>query len=99
MWNQYTEGMIQQPAFIDHNKDRMDPEVKAQEIRKLLQLVAERARADDALKQTAQSMSQLVDAHAEILRAVQGKTDLHADISALIAEGQRIKAFYESLQK
>jgi len=80
MWNQYTEAMMQQAAFIDHNKDRLDPVTKAQEIRKLPQLVNERARADDALRQTAQSMSQLVEAHSEILRAVQGKTDLHANI-------------------
>jgi hypothetical protein len=99
LWNEYMQGMIEQSAFIDHNKDRLDPGAKSIEIRKLYQLVDERNRADNALRQTAESMSKLVTAHQEILRAVQGKTDLHADISALISEGQRIKTFYESLSK
>jgi hypothetical protein len=33
------------------------------------------------------------------MRAIKTKVDLHADISALISEGQEIKTFYESLQK
>ncbi len=99
LWNEYMQGMVQQSAFIDQNRDRLDPSAKSMEIRKLYQLVDERNRADDALRQTAESMSKLVTAHQEVLRAVQGKTDLHADISALISEGQRIKTFYESLSK
>src|SRR5439155_26278876 len=61
--------------------------------------VDERAKGDDALRQTSESMGKLVQAHNELLRAVQTKAGLHADISALISEGQRIKTFYESLQK
>jgi methyl-accepting chemotaxis protein len=99
LWNEYMQAMIQQSAFIDHNKDRLDPVAKAREIRKLPELVDERAKADDALRQTSDSMAKLVQAHNELLRAVQTKADLHADISALISEGERIKTFYESLQK
>ncbi len=99
LWNEYMHAMLQQSAFIDHNKDKLDPLAKAQEIRKLPQMVDERAKADDALRQTADSMAKLVQAHNELLHAVQTKADLHADISALISEGERIKTFYESLQK
>ncbi len=99
LWNEYMQAMIQESAFIDHNKEQLGPLAKAQEIRKLPQLVDERAKADDALRQTSESMGKLVQAHNELLRAVQTKADLHTDISALISEGQRIKTFYESLQK
>jgi hypothetical protein len=91
--------MIEQSAFIDKSKQQLDPLVKAQEIRKLFQLVEERDKADDALRATGASMGKLVEAHTEILHAVQTKTDLHSDISALVSEGERIKAFYESLAK
>jgi hypothetical protein len=99
LWNEYMQAMVQQSAFIDHNKGQLDPLVKAKEIRKLPQLVDERDKADDALRQTAESMAKLVQAHAEVMRAVKTKVDLHADISALVSEGQGIKTFYESLQK
>jgi transketolase len=97
--DEYMQAMIQQSAFIDHNKGQLDPLAKAKEIRKLPQLVDERDKADDALRQTAESMAKLVQAHAEVMRAVKTKVDLHADISALVSEGQGIKTFYESLQK
>jgi hypothetical protein len=99
LWNEYIQAMIQESAFIDHNKEQLGPLAKAQEIRKLPQLVDERDKADDALRQTAESMGKLVQAHQELLHAVQTKTDLHADISALISEGERIKTFYELLQR
>lgn len=47
LWNEYMQAMVQQSAFIDHNKGQLDPLSKAQEIRKLPQLVDERDRADD----------------------------------------------------
>jgi hypothetical protein len=99
LWNEYMQAMIQESAFIDHNNGQLDALTRAAEIRKLPQLVDERDKADAALQQTAASMSKLVQAHSELLRAVQTKADLHADISSLISEGQRIKTFYESLQK
>jgi hypothetical protein len=99
LWDAYMQSMIHQSTFINDNKSRLEPLVKAQEIRKLPQLVDERERADDALRHTAESLSRLVDAHEEILRAVRTKQDLHANISALISEGERIKEFYDSLQK
>jgi hypothetical protein len=57
--DEYMQAMIQQSAFIDHNKGQLDPLAKAKEIRKLPQLVDERDRADDALRQSAESMAKL----------------------------------------
>ena len=99
LWNGYTEAMMQQVAFIDQNKDRMDAASKAEAIEKLPQLVRQRSLADQALKQTGSTLSKLVDAHSALLRAAKSKGDIQAECSALISEGQRIKAFYDSLQK
>jgi hypothetical protein len=99
LWNGYTEAMMQQVAFIDQNKDRMDAASKAESIEKLPQLVRQRSLADQALKQTESTLSKLVDAHSALFRAVKSKGDIQAECSALISEGQRIKAFYDSLQK
>jgi hypothetical protein len=99
LWNEYTEAMIQQVAFIDQNKDRMGAASKAEAIEKLPQLVRKRSLADQALKQTQSTLSKLVDAHSALLRAVESKGNVQAECSALISEGQRIKAFYDSLQK
>ena len=99
LWNEYTEAMLQQAAFVDQNKARMDPTSKAEAIKNLPQLVRQRSLADQALKQTQATLSKLVDAHSALLRAVSSKTDVQAEFSALISEGQRIKSFYDSLQK
>lgn len=99
LWNEYTGAMVQQVAFIDQNKDRMDSTSKAEAIEKLPNLVRQRSLADQALKQTQATLSKLVDAHAALLRAVKSKGDVQAECSALISEGQRIKGFYDSLQK
>jgi hypothetical protein len=99
LWNEHTQAIMQQVAFIDENKDRMDPQSKAEAIKRLPQLVRQRFLADQALKQTQSTLSKLVDAHAALLQAVNSKTDVQAEFSALISEGQRIKSFYDSLQK
>ena len=99
LWNEHTEAIVQQVAFIDENKDRMDPASKAEAIKKLPQLVRQRFLADQALKQTQATLAKLVDAHSALLEAVNSKTDVQAEFSALISEGQRIKSFYDSLQK
>ena len=99
LWTEYTEAMMQQAAFIDENKARMDPSSKAEAIKNLPQLVRQRSLADQALKQTQATLSRLVDAHSALLRAVNSQTDVKAEFSALISEGQRIKSFYDSLQK
>lgn len=99
LWNEYTQAMVQQVAFIDENKDRLDPASKADAIKRLPQLVRQRSLADQTLKQTQQTLSKLVDAHTALLQAVNSKTDVEAEFSALISEGQRIKSFYDSLQK
>src|SRR5205814_10266885 len=39
LWLQYTELTIQQMAFIDHNKEHMDPVTKAEAIKRLPQLI------------------------------------------------------------
>src|SRR5437867_12859097 len=99
LWNEYTEAMVQQAAFVDQNKARMDPTTKAGAVKNLPQLVGQRSLADQALEQTQATLSKLVDAHSALLRAVNSKTDVQAEFSALISEGQRIKSFYDSLQK
>jgi hypothetical protein len=52
-----------------------------------------------ALKETQATLSKLIDAHAALLRAVKSKDDIQAECSALILEGQRVKSFYNMLQK
>jgi hypothetical protein len=99
LWNEYTEAMIQQVAFIDQNKDRMDPATKTEAIERLPQLLKRRSLADQTFKETQATLSKLVDTHAALLRAVKSKGDIQAECSALISEGQRIKSFYDSLQK
>jgi hypothetical protein len=99
LWNEYTEAMTQQAAFIDHNKDKMDPASKAEAIRNLPQLVRQRSIADQVLKETQATLSKLVEAHSALQRAVHSKADVRSAFSALIAQGQRIKSFYDSLQK
>lgn len=99
LWNEYTEALIQKVAFLDHNKERMDSGSKAEIIRSLPQLVRQRSLADQTLRQTKVTLSTLVDAHSALLRAMQSKTDIQSSLSVLIAEGQRIKGFYDSLQK
>jgi hypothetical protein len=99
LWNEYTEAMVQQVAFIDQNKGHMDPISKSTEIRKLPSLVRQRSLADQTLRQTQSTLAKLVEAHAELLRAASSKADIHAEFTALISEAQRIKGFYDSLQK
>ena len=99
LWNEYTQALLQQVAFIDHNKDHLDPASKAAEVRKLPVLIRQRSLADQTLKQTQATLSELVDAHGALLRATKAKTDVQAEFSALISEAQRIKSFYDSLQK
>jgi hypothetical protein len=77
----------------------MDPAAKAQAIEQLPQLLKRRSLADQTLKETQATLSKLVDTHAALLRAVKSKGDIQAECSALISEGQRIKTFYDSLQK
>jgi len=99
LWNEYTQALLQQVAFIDHNKDHLDPASKAAEISKLPALVRQRSLADQTLKQTQATLSELVDAHAALLRATKAKTDVSTEFSVLLSEAQRIKSFYNSLQK
>src|SRR5205809_2907479 len=83
LWNEYTEAMMQQAAFVDQNNARMDPASKAEAIKNLPQLVRQRSLADQALKQTQATLSKLVDAHSALLRAVNSQTDVKAEFSAL----------------
>src|SRR6266851_100052 len=99
LWNEYTQALLQQVAFIDHNKDHFDPASKAAEIRKLPALVRQRSLADQTLKQTQAALTELVDAHGALLRATKAKTDVHTEFSALLSEAQRLQSFYDSLQK
>ena len=66
LWNEYTEAMMQQAAFIDQNKARMDATSKAEAVKNLPQLVRQRSLADQALKQTQTTLSKLVDAHSAL---------------------------------
>ena len=99
LWNEHTQALLQQMAFIDHNKDRLDPASKAIEIRKLPAIVRQRSLADQTFKQTQATLSELVDAHAALLRATKAKADVSTEFSVLLSEAQRIKSFYNSLQK
>jgi hypothetical protein len=99
LWNEYTEAMIQQVAFIDQNKDRMDPSTKTEAIERLPQLLERRSLADETLKETQATLSKLVDTHGALLRSVKSKGDIQGECSSLISEGERIKRFYDSLRK
>ena len=98
LWNEYTQALVQQIAFIDQNKEHMDPISRAAEIRKLPALVRQRSVADQTLRQTQSTLNELVDAHAELLVAAKSKASLHSAFDGLIVEAQRLKGFYDSLQ-
>jgi hypothetical protein len=99
LWNTYDNAILQQDAFIKKYEDHMDPLTRAGAIRELPRLVRQRNLADKTLEQTQSTLAKLVDAHSALLKAVVSKGDIQSELSALISEGQRIKSFYDSLQK
>jgi len=95
--NSYTQRMIAQSTYISRNLSTFDPATKSAEIRKLPDLVREQKHADDVLAQTQKSVTRIGSAHSELVKAVTDKGDFKVRINALIQEGQRIKAFFDSL--
>lgn len=99
LWIQYTKSMTDQDAFIRANSAKLDASARRIEITKLPRLVEDRRRADLALAATQKTLTQLIEAHAK-LRDAKDDDDggFLAAIQQLVAEGQRIKDFYESLE-
>jgi hypothetical protein len=99
LWDAYSNAILQQDTFIKKYGQQLGPLDKAEAVRTLPRLVRQRELADKTLQQTQSTLAKLVDAHTALLKAVQSKGDIQAELSVLISEGQRIKAFYDSLQK
>ena len=98
LWNQYDQALEQQDLFLRHNLERLDPVVRRSEIRALATMATEQRRADAALAATQDAVRGLARAHGQLAAAVDGQAvEFDAVIGTLLAEGERIKAFYGSL--
>jgi len=96
--NEYQEGQIAEDQFIRHNN--LDPVTKRAEIRALAQSVVDQRNADATFAAMEQSVVNWRAAHKQLLQVFEkDKTQIDALVQQLIADGTRIKAFYDSLQK
>ena len=97
LWLDYSQLIMEQDSFIQHNKDKLTPIEKRTEIERLPALVRERKESDETLAQTSDCLKQVVKANAELLKAVQTKQDLRSEINDLFQEASRINDFAHSL--
>jgi hypothetical protein len=96
--NEYREGQRAEDQFILHGE--LDPPAKRTEIRALAQSVLDQRNADAVLAAMEQTVINWQTAHKELLQVFEPeKTHIDALIQQLAADGTRIKAFYDSLQK
>jgi hypothetical protein len=98
--NEYNFIMQSQDQFIQHNKDRLDPLVKRSEIHDLARLIKEARDQDATFVAINQSISKWRTVHGKLLEAFTKNTvEIDALLKQLIAEGQRVKKFYDSLDE
>ena len=77
----------------------LDGTARLAEIQRLPALTQQQQNADQTLKQVQITLKQLAAAHTELVKAVQSKKDLTADLGGLMAEAQRLNGYYQSLAK
>lgn len=104
VWITYNDRILSQNQYILHNEctlkkttDCLSGEARLAEIEKLPALVQEQRAADLTLQQVQKTVKQLAQAHTELVKAVQAKQDLTADLASLVSEAQRLNSYYQSL--
>ena len=99
LWRQFEQKMMLQDAFIQKNKDKLDPRTKAEEIAKLPALLTERVRMDGTLRATQSALAKLAETPNQLAAAFdKSSPTLDELIRELMSEGQRVKGFYEKLE-
>ena len=104
VWISYNQRIITQNQYILHNQctserttNCLSGNDRLAEIQKLPALVQQQRTTDQTLKQVQATVKQLAAAHTELLKAVQSKQTLTADLGNLLAEAQRLNTYYQTL--
>ena len=98
LWRDYDDIIDRQCNFIEHSKGKLDPVQMRSEIKVMLALEVEQKRADATLKAIQQSLDTLRETHNKIEECFDKNTvEIDSLISDLIAEGKRIKEYYDTL--
>jgi len=104
VWITYNRRIQAENQYILHNQctdkrttDCLGGSDRLAEIEKLPALVHQQQSADNTLKQVQATVKQLAAAHTELVKAVQSKQDLPADLDDLVAEAERLNTYYQSL--
>ncbi len=96
--NQYTQLQISEDKYI--RDSRFEPQAKRQAIGALAHLVIEAREADATYAAMERSITALRQAHGRLLDVfTDNKVEIDARIRELAAEAQRVKKFYDSLEK
>lgn len=96
--NQYTMLQVAEDKYI--RDSRFDPQAKRQAIGALAHLVIEAREADATYAAMERSITALRQAHGRLLDVfTDNKVEIDARIRELAAEAQRVKKFYDSLEK
>jgi len=105
LWNDYNNIILAQNQYILHGEcvkgktqpNCFSPDARLAEIKKLPALAQQRNTADQTLQQVQVTIRQLAQAHTELVKAARSKQHLTADLQDLVAEAQRLNAYYNSL--
>ena len=98
--NDFKVILMSQDQFILHNQDKMDPLTKRAEIRDLAKLVGDARDQDAVFAAMEWSILQWRATHAKLVEAfTKNATEIDSLIKQLISEGQRVKKYYDSLEK
>lgn len=95
----YDEGIQAQKLFVQHSQDKMDALTQRSEIKGIADLIIEQNKADRAMQSMEKAVEGLGATHAELSSAFnRSSARLEQLLSDLIAEGKRVKKFYDSLE-
>lgn len=96
--NQYTQLQMSEDKYI--RDSRFDPPAKRQAIGTLAHLIVEAREADATYAAMERSITALRQAHGRLLDVfTDNKVEIDARIRELAAEAQRVKKFYDSLER
>jgi hypothetical protein len=99
LWVKYGEEVRAWDKYVRDNylSNNVSPDAKLAAIKQIAALAAQQKTADQTLAQVAVTIKQLAQAHTELVKAAKTKQNLTADLGGLIAEGQRLNSYYQSL--
>ena len=96
--DEYSQGEMAENQFIEHGN--LDAVTKRAEIQSLARMVVEAREADATFAAMEKSVMRWRQTHAMLVDVFSKKPgDIDSIIRQLIAEGQRVKKFYDSLDK